>query len=116
MTFIPIVEAAEQTTLQKIVPVAKQGRVFGFGQSLEAAAAPITAYAIGPIAQLWIIPYMKTAEGQSTWGWLLGSGNARGMALIFMVAGIVIILTSLAALRSRSYKLLNKTYVNTPAK
>ncbi len=116
MTLIPIVEAAEQTTLQKIVPVAKQGRVFGFGQSLEAAAAPITAYAIGPIAQLWVIPYMKTAEGQSTWGWLLGSGNARGMALIFMIAGIVIILTSLAALRSRSYKLLNKTYANTPAK
>ena len=36
-------EAAEHTTLQKVVPFERQGRVFGFAQSVEQAATPVTA-------------------------------------------------------------------------
>lgn len=110
MTLFPIAEAAEQTTLQRIVPLAKQGRVFGFAQSVESAASPITAYLIGPIAHFGLIPYMKTAEGQATWGWLVGQGNARGMALAFIAAGVIMIVVSLLAFRTKSYRLLNKAY------
>ncbi len=39
----PVAEAAEQTTLQKVVPLERQGRVFGFAQSVEQAASPLTA-------------------------------------------------------------------------
>lgn len=110
MTIVPIIEAAEQTTLQKIVPVAKQGRVFGFSQSVEAAASPITAYMIGPLAQLWIIPYMNTDAGRNTWGWLLGSGSARGIALIFFFASIAMLTLAVLAFRSRAYRLLTSGY------
>ena len=58
MALVPAVEASEQTVIQKVVPFTEQGRVFGFAQSLETAAAPITAFLIGPIAQFWIIPAM----------------------------------------------------------
>jgi DHA3 family multidrug efflux protein-like MFS transporter len=34
MLFGPYAEAAEQTVLQKIVPYERQGRVFGFAQSI----------------------------------------------------------------------------------
>ena len=54
----PVAEASEQTIIQKVVPFAEQGRVFGFAQTLETAAAPITAFLIGPIAQFWVIPSM----------------------------------------------------------
>ncbi len=33
----PFIEASEQTTLQKVVPFERQGRVFGFAQSVEQA-------------------------------------------------------------------------------
>ena len=47
MLLIPFVEAAEQTVLQKVVPYERQGRVFGFAQSVEQAASPLTAFLIG---------------------------------------------------------------------
>ena len=84
---IPFAEAAEQTVLQRVVPLAKQGRVFGLAQSVEVAAAPLTAFAIGPIAEFWLIPYMDSEAGRLRFGPLLGDGDARGIALVFLLAG-----------------------------
>ena len=38
MLCIPVAEAAEQTVLQSVVPFEKQGRVFGFAQSVDTLA------------------------------------------------------------------------------
>ena len=38
MLIVPFAEAAEQTVLQRVVPYERQGRVFGFAQSVEQAA------------------------------------------------------------------------------
>ena len=40
----PYAEASEQTILQRVVPYQRQGRVFGFAQSVEMAASPLTAF------------------------------------------------------------------------
>src|SRR5690606_26204061 len=58
MFISPYAEAAEQTTLQKVVPFERQGRVFGFAQSVEQAASPLTAFLIGPLTQFVVIPLM----------------------------------------------------------
>jgi DHA3 family multidrug efflux protein-like MFS transporter len=58
----PVAEASEQTIIQRVVPFQEQGRVFGFAQSLETAASPITAFLIGPIAQFWVIPSLTKAH------------------------------------------------------
>jgi DHA3 family multidrug efflux protein-like MFS transporter len=50
---VPYIEASEHTIIQRVVPHERQGRVFGFAQSMEMAASPLTAFLIGPIAQLW---------------------------------------------------------------
>lgn len=60
MAMIPAVEAAEQTVIQRVVPYEKQGRVFGFANTFEASAAPVAALLIAPIAELWIIPLLRT--------------------------------------------------------
>ena len=44
-------------------PIERQGRVFGFAQSVELAASPLTAFLIGPITQLIFIPFMTTGAG-----------------------------------------------------
>ncbi len=113
MCLIPIIEATEQTIIQRVVPLKRQGRVFGFAQSVEAAAAPLTALAIGPIAEFLVIPYMKTVDGQAQWNWLLGSGDARGIAFIFLAAGLIMLIITLLAFATKSYRILSKFYAKT---
>lgn len=110
MLLIPIAEATEQTIIQRVVPLKRQGRVFGFAQSVEAAASPLTALAIGPLAEFIIIPFMKSDEGKAQLGWLLGSGDARGIALIFLVAGFILLAAAVAAFATKSYRILSKFY------
>ena len=112
MTLIPAVEAAEQTVIQKVVPFATQGRVFGFAAAFESAAAPITAFLIAPIAQFIIIPYMDSQAGQQAFGWLLGEGEARGIALVFLIAGLIMVLAAVGAFFTKSYRHLSQTYAN----
>lgn len=110
MALIPAVEAAEQTVIQRVVPYEKQGRVFGFANTFEAAAAPVTALLIAPLAELWIIPHMRTEHGQQQWEWLLGTGDSRGIALILVIAGLLCILLSIGALLTPQYRLLSRQY------
>lgn len=109
MCFMPVAQAAEQVVMQRIVPLAKQGRVFGLKQSMEAAASPITAFAIGPIAQFLVIPYMRE-QGEQDFAWLLGHGEMRGVALIFMGASFIMLVAALLAFRSKAYHLINQEY------
>ncbi len=110
MALIPPVEAAEQTVIQKVVPYETQGRVFGFAAAFESAAAPVTSFLIAPIAQFLIIPYMNDGDGRATWGWLLGEGQSRGIALVFLGAGIVMIVVAALAFTTRSYRILSTQY------
>jgi DHA3 family multidrug efflux protein-like MFS transporter len=110
MAIIPIIEAAEQTIIQKVVPLERQGRVFGFAQSVESAASPLTAFLIGPIAQLFFIPFMTTGRGVNLIGGWFGTGPDRGMSLIFILAGIIGLIATSLAMLSRSYKYLSKAY------
>jgi len=110
MALIPPVEAAEQTVIQKVVPFATQGRVFGFAAAFESAAAPITSFLIAPIAEFAIIPYMEGVQGRATWGWLLGDGESRGIALVFVFAGLFMVVAASLAFLTRSYRTLSRQY------
>jgi len=113
MAIVPVAEAAEQTVLQRVVPFEKQGRVFGFAVSVEIAAAPVSAFLVGPLAEFVLIPYMNSPAGQQAWGWLLGEGQARGIALVFVISGLLGLLVTLIALRSRPYRQLSDAYAAT---
>lgn len=110
MFLAPFIEAIEQTVFQKTVPVERLGRVFGFAHSIEQSASPITAFFIGPIAQLFFIPFMTTGRGAELIGSWFGVGTGRGIALVFSAAGIAGLIITLLAMRSRSYTLLSKRY------
>jgi DHA3 family multidrug efflux protein-like MFS transporter len=106
----PFVEAAEQTTLQKLVPYERQGRVFGFAHSLEQAAAPLTSFLVGPLTQFLVIPFMSTGGGARAIGSWYGTGPERGMAVMFTLAGVLGVVAALLALNSRSYRTLSAAY------
>src|SRR5690606_21603331 len=102
----PYAEAAEQTTLQKVVPYERQGRVFGFAQAVEQAASPLTAFLIGPLAQFVFIPLMTDGAGARAIGDWFGRGPERGIALVFTLAGFVGVAATVLAFNSRYYRQL----------
>jgi MFS transporter, DHA3 family, multidrug efflux protein len=110
MFFIPFTEAIEQTIFQRVVPPERLGRVFGFAHSIEQAASPVTAFLIGPIAQLIFIPFMTTGSGVELIGSWFGTGIGRGIALVFMSAGAVGLAVTLVAMRSKAYALLAERF------
>ncbi|SDY88591.1 MFS transporter, DHA3 family, multidrug efflux protein [Micromonospora pattaloongensis] len=114
MVLVPYAEAAEQTILQKVVPYERQGRVFGFAQSVEQAASPLTAFLISPIAQFVFIPFMTDGRGAGLIGGWFGTGADRGLALIFVLTGIIGLIATTLALRSAPYRRLSRRYTGDP--
>lgn len=107
MSLVPFIEAVEQTVIQKVVPQQRQGRVFGFAQSIEWAASPISALAIGPLAQFIFIPFMTTGAGVELIGDWFGTGIGRGIALVFITVGIVGLIVTALAMKTKAYRLLS---------
>ncbi len=114
MLLSPYAEAAEHTTLQKVVPVERQGRVFGFAQSVEQSASPLTAFLIGPLTEFIFIPFMTTGAGAAWIGGWFGTGPARGMALVFTAAGAIGLVVTIIAFRSKYYRQLSDAYAQAP--
>lgn len=106
----PYAEAAEQTALQKVVPFERQGRVFGFAQSVEQAASPLTAFLIAPITQFIFVPFMTDGAGAAAIGDWYGRGPERGIAIVFTIAGVLGVLLTLLASGSRSYRRISAAY------
>ncbi len=110
----PYAEAAEHTTLQKVVPFERQGRVFGFAQSVEQAASPLTAFLIAPLTQFVTIPFMTTGAGADAIGDWFGRGPERGIALVFCVAGVIGVIATIIAFNSKYYRQLSAAYAAAP--
>lgn len=110
MTVMPFAEAAEQTVLQRVVPYERQGRVFGFAQSVEQAASPLTAFLMAPLTQFVVIPFMTDGAGARAIGDWFGTGPTRGIALVFVVTGLIGVLAVLLAFLSPAYRRLGAAY------
>jgi DHA3 family multidrug efflux protein-like MFS transporter len=110
MLLMPFAEAAEQTVLQRVVPYERQGRVFGFAQSVEQAASPLTAFLMAPLTEFVVIPFMTDGGGARAIGGWFGTGSARGIALVFVVTGFVGLVVVLAALASPAYRRLSAAF------
>lgn len=107
MTLVPFIEAAEHTVIQSVVPYERQGRVFGFAQSIESSATPVTAFLIGPLTEFVFIPFMTTGTGVALIGSWFGTGPDRGIALVFITAGIIGLCVTLLAFTTPAYKHLS---------
>ena len=107
----PYAEAAEQTILQKVVPYERPA---GVRPSVELAASPLTAFLIGPITQLIFIPFMTTGAGADMIGGWFGTGPDRGIALVFILTGLLGLAVTILALFSRPYRQLSTRYAGEP--
>jgi MFS transporter, DHA3 family, multidrug efflux protein len=65
---------------------------------------------IGPITQLIFIPFMTTGAGVELIGGWFGTGPDRGIALVFVLTGLVGLVVTFLALGSRPYRQLSERY------
>lgn len=110
MLITPAAEAAEQTILQRVVPFRQQGRVFGLAMAVEMAANPFSAVIVALVAEAYLIPWMAGPGADSIFGTILGDGSARGMALMFMFSGLIMLVIVLLAFASKQYRQLSRYY------
>jgi DHA3 family multidrug efflux protein-like MFS transporter len=107
LALMPVIEAAEQTVLQKSIPFERQGRVFGFAHLVENAAAPVTAFMIGPFAETVVMPSMTDGASADAIGSWFGTGPDRGLALLFTIAGLIGIVGTALVWASGSFRRLS---------
>jgi DHA3 family multidrug efflux protein-like MFS transporter len=115
LALIPVIEAAEQTVLQRSIPYDRQGRVFGFAQLVENAASPLTAFLMAPLAEAVFMPFMTDGRGADWIGGWFGRGPERGLALMFTLAGLVGVVVTTLTRASRSYGRLSVRAMAEPA-
>jgi MFS transporter, DHA3 family, multidrug efflux protein len=112
---MPAIEAAEQTVLQRAIPYERQGRVFGFAQLVENAAAPLTAFLMAPLAEAVFMPQMTDGALAGAIGGWYGTGPVRGLAIMFSLAGLLGVVVTVGALLSRPYRRLVAAEAGVPA-
>jgi MFS transporter, DHA3 family, multidrug efflux protein len=115
LALIPVIEAAEQTVLQRSIPYERQGRVFGFAQLIENAASPLTAFLMAPIAEAVFMPLMTDGIGADWIGSWFGAGPERGLALMFTIAGLIGVVVTALAWGSKSYRRLSASWTTASA-
>jgi MFS transporter, DHA3 family, macrolide efflux protein len=95
---IPIISGSCFAILQTRVVPEVQGRVFATTRMLSMAAMPLAYLTAGPLADRVFGPAMQPggALADSLGAWI-GVGDGRGIAVVFMVAGAVLMATAAVA-------------------
>jgi hypothetical protein len=94
--FASILDGSNQAIWQVKVAPDVQGRVFATRRLIAWMVSPISYALAGPLADQLLEPAM--ADGGRLvplFGWLVGSGTGSGMALLFVLGGLLAALTGL---------------------
>lgn len=95
---VPIVGSSFTAILQTRTPPDVQGRVFATVRMLAMIAMPLSYFLAGPLADQVFEPAMAPGGVLAgvLGGWI-GTGAGRGIAVMFMVSGLVLAVSALAA-------------------
>lgn len=92
LSTVPVVSGSSTAILQARVPGDVLGRVFATASMLARLAAPLAYFLAGPLADRVFEPAMAPGGALSgSFGRLIGTGDGRGIALMFMLCGIACI-------------------------
>jgi DHA3 family macrolide efflux protein-like MFS transporter len=98
MLLLPIINGSSQAIWQAKVAPDVQGRVFATRLLIAQISVPLAMMLTGPLADWVFEPAMKEGGSLTTaFGWLIGTGPGAGMALMFVITGILGMLVGLVA-------------------
>lgn len=102
---IPVVGGSMMAILQGRVPADVQGRVFAMVRMLGSIATPVAYLLAGPLADGVFEPAMAPGGALApVLGPWIGVGDGRGIAVMFMISGLVLSLTAALAWGSRAIR------------
>ncbi len=106
---IAFINGSAEVILQKQVAPEFQGRVFSFNNAICASCLPLAYLVAGPLANQIFEPLM-TVDGllEETIGQLIGTGPGRGIALIFIISGILNMLVTAIAYQYAPLRLIER--------
>ena len=88
----PVIGACSQATWQVKTPPQVQGRVFAVRRMIAWSALPLAYLLAGPLADRVFTPLLvQGGPLADSLGRLIGVGEGRGIALFFMVTGVIMI-------------------------
>ena len=94
---VPLVNGSNQAIWQSKVAPDVQGRVFSARRLIAWFTNPISPIIAGTLADFVLEPQMRTTSTLSqTFGWLVGTGEGAGMALIIFFCGLFSVLVGVA--------------------
>jgi hypothetical protein len=95
---LPLMAGSSQVVWQRTVPAEIQGRVFAARAAIAMSTAPLAPLAAGPLADVLCEPAMSEGGALAAiFGPFLGVGPGRGIALLFVAAGVLSVLAGVAA-------------------
>jgi DHA3 family macrolide efflux protein-like MFS transporter len=95
MFAVPFIEAASMSIFQAKTPPDLQGRVFAAVGQITALLRPAAYLVVGPLADRVFEP-ARQAPLWRRFAWLVGAGPGAGIGLMFVIAGTLALLFSLA--------------------
>lgn len=92
---LPIINGNSQAIWLAKTPTEVQGRVFAVRRMIGASTVPIAYLFAGPLADRVFEPLAATDSFRRTFGHVFGSGAGRGIGLMFIIAGFLVIIMQL---------------------
>lgn len=106
---VPFITANMTVIMRTKVPIEMQGRVFSARNTLQYISKPIGLWLGGFFADHFFTPFMsKSSSMQYIFSYLVGSGKASGISLMFLLTGTAGAIISFISLRSDNYKELDE--------
>lgn len=106
---IPFLNAAENELLLTRIPASMQGRIFAIRGSLQFITVPLGYLAGGFLADQVFEPLMKHSDAaRSVFGGIVGLGTGSGMALMFIVTGLLGFLISWLSYGNKAIRLMDQ--------
>lgn len=96
--FGPIINGSNQAIWQAKVAPDVQGRVFAIRRLIAWVSTPLSTLIAGPLADFVMEPaMMEGGRLANQFGWLVGTGAGAGMSLMFLMSGLFVMITGVAA-------------------
>jgi len=98
----PVIRGSSEAIWQSKVPQDLQGRVFAIRRMIAGVAFPLAGASAGPLADRVFTPLLLPGGALAgTVGRVIGVGPGRGIGLLFMILGLLTLLSVLAVSRIR---------------
>ena len=98
---IPMMNANMDVLFRSYIPITMQGRVYSARNTLQFFTIPLGYFAGGILVDRVFEPFMAGMLPGSIWSGLFGEGKGSGAALLFMIIGVIGVLTCLIFRKDR---------------